>query len=282
MARTVEAIKKQMTDVFIGNSYIKDKYGLDAAKTFEEQFSVVSIESIIFQVLAMGIYFLEQLLGTHKAEVADSLSKQLPHSRNWYREKVMRFQYGIELVRDADYYANDGLSTDEITALETVKFCAIEEVAGNIKVKVAKGDAGAREQLTGAEELALIEYLDEIKDAGVNIQVVNVQADKIFAEIDIYYNPLLLDPAAGIVEASFTEYVSTLEFNGVITINALVDNLQKLTGVKLVNPLEIKIQRAANPLEDIGVQKIASSGYWVVNAPEDLVINYKPYKIENI
>lgn len=283
MARTITEIKKQMTDNFIGNSYVQNMYSLDTTKTFEEQFSTVSLESILFYVIASAIFVIESLFDTHNSEVEEMLLKLVPHSRDWYREKVLRFQYpGRSLVTDKDYYDNTGLTADDILDLEIVKFCAIEENNGWLKVKVAKGAAGAREQLTTAEENALKVYIEEVQDAGVNIEIVNQQADKIYATIDIYYNALKLDPADGMVEEAFINYASTLEFNGILKYNKLIDALQNVTGVELVAPLSIQIQRAANPLEDLGVQKIAMSGYWVVNDAADLVINYKPYVYANI
>lgn len=283
MARTVIDIKKTMTDNFVGNSYVQAMYGFDSTKTFEQQFSTASLESIFFYVVALAIYAIESLFDQHKADVEEMIAAMRPHTKGWYQEKVFRFQYpGRALVTDSDAYDNTGLTADQIAALEIVKFCAIEENLGYLKIKVAKGDVGSRTQLSGAEETALEAYVLEVKDAGVKVELVNEQADKVFAEIEIYYNPLLLDPADGTVEAAFEAYVNTLEFNGLMKYNKIVDALQNVEGVELVNPLYVNVQRAAFPIEALGVQKVAESGYWIVNDPADLVINYIVYTDGNI
>lgn len=283
MARKLEDIKKQMTDAFIGNDAVQSVYGLDVAKNFEEQFSKVSIESILFYVFAYAIWLVESLFDVHKAEVDAMLDNKMSHRKKWYQEKVLRFQYpGRTLIDDKDIYDNTGLSADDIAALEVVKFCAVEDLVGDLKIKVAKGSVGVRTQLSVGEVAGLQSYLEEIRDAGVNTTIINQQADKIFATINVYYNPLILTPTDEPVEAAFITYISTLDFNGLMKRNRLEDNLQDVPGVELVDIVSIETQRAANPKESLGVQKVAESGYWVLNNTADLVINYIPYSHGNI
>ncbi len=67
MARSIAEIKKTMTDGFVTNEEAKARYGLDTSKTFDEQFSKVSIESILYYVVASAIYILEVLSDTREA-----------------------------------------------------------------------------------------------------------------------------------------------------------------------------------------------------------------------
>ena len=83
-------------------------------------------------------------------------------------------------------------------------------------------------------------------------------------------------------EAAFKEYVQTLPFNGLLSNTQLVDALQVVTGVVLVDVKSIQVQRALNPKEPLGVQRIADSGYWIVANDADLIINYLPHRNENI
>lgn len=45
---TIAEIKKQITDHFISDPTIVQKYKLQTDKTFDDQFSTVSLENIIF------------------------------------------------------------------------------------------------------------------------------------------------------------------------------------------------------------------------------------------
>ena len=47
MARTIAEIKKEMTDVYMSNSIIRDLYGITGDADFDSVFSPVSIESTL-------------------------------------------------------------------------------------------------------------------------------------------------------------------------------------------------------------------------------------------
>ena len=46
MARTVAEIKKTMTDAFMADATIREKYGLNESSTWNGSFSSVSLENI--------------------------------------------------------------------------------------------------------------------------------------------------------------------------------------------------------------------------------------------
>lgn len=278
MARTIAEIKQEMTEAFIADQAVQQKYGLDPALTFEQQFSVISLESILFYIVAFSINIMERIFGAHRNEIDTMLNERMPHRRQWYRYKVLRFQYpDRDLIADSDQYDNTGLLNDDIDGLEVVRFCAVNETPSKLIVKVAKGEPGLREPLSQPEETALEYYIKEIKDAGVNIQLVNQQADKFFIIAEVYYNPLTLNPADTPVESALAEYVSTLIFNGELSKMAIEDAIQAVEGVQLVNIDKIETQRALNPKQELIVRTLAESGYWIVDNPADIDITYIPY-----
>lgn len=50
----------------MAESAVRDKYGFTSSDTFEGRFSKVSIEGLLFYVVAFGIWVLEKLFDTHK------------------------------------------------------------------------------------------------------------------------------------------------------------------------------------------------------------------------
>ena len=52
MARTIREIKDEITSTFISQEPIRTAYGLDPTKSFDKQFSPVSVESVMFYVVA--------------------------------------------------------------------------------------------------------------------------------------------------------------------------------------------------------------------------------------
>ena len=99
-----------MTDVFITNDTIKALYGLDPKKSFEDQFSKVSLESILFYVVATAVWTLEKLFDRHRQECTELINELKPHSIRWYANKAKAFQFGKSLVPDTDQYDNTGLT----------------------------------------------------------------------------------------------------------------------------------------------------------------------------
>lgn len=278
MARDIKTIKKQMTDSFIADDTVIQRYGLDTSKNFEQQFSVVSLESIIFYIVSYAIWIIESLFDVHVDLVNNELLNKMPHTAHWYRDKVLRFQYpNRDLIPDTDRYDNTGLTADEIADLEVVKYCAVSDDLNELRIKTAKGSAGAREPLNDDEVQGLEYYLSEVRDAGVKTVIVNRQADRFFANIEVFYNPLLLNPADEPVETAIKEYVSNLDFNGALTTTKLVDEIQSIEGIELVNIIRALVKRADYDEEPLGVQKIAESGYWIIQDAEDLNVKYTVY-----
>ena len=55
MARTIQEIRRSISEAFIADPTIQAGYKLAPGKTFEEQFSKVSLEAILFWVFASAI-----------------------------------------------------------------------------------------------------------------------------------------------------------------------------------------------------------------------------------
>ena len=86
--------KKLMTDFFISDETVKEKYELTDGLSFEEQFSAVSLESIIFSNVATSMFVMQELFGQFKKDITLSINEQMPGTANWYAYKAKLFQYG--------------------------------------------------------------------------------------------------------------------------------------------------------------------------------------------
>lgn len=279
MARTITDIKKELTDYFVNNDTIRSLYDLALGKTFEEQFSSVSLESILFYIVAVAVWTLETLFDRHKQEVTELIDELKPHTRNWYRNKALAFQFGQPLIPDTDTYDNAGLTPEDITARQVVKYAAVVEVAAVVFVKVAGGEEGNRQPLSAEECTALKAYFKEVKDAGVALTVVNREADRFGIDIDIYYNPQIfngklerLDGTGTTVHNMITDFVENLQFNGEYRNSALINALSGVEGVELVD-----LHAATANGSAITARCTPESGYFKV-AAEDLNLNAIAYE----
>lgn len=237
MARTIAEIKDGFAGDFMRNEDVARAYGFKAGESFTAHFSKVSVESVLFYIFACAAWVVERLFDEHKREVNACIEEILPHRPKWYRDKVLDFMKNKVLIADTDRYDTEGMSEDDIAAAKVVKHAvAVENADASIlTIKIAGENSGVREPLDAETETQLAAYIAEIKDAGVRINLVNIDADTFDCEVDIYYDPMLLpEEVEGACRETVRTYIENLPFNGEYTNMALVNELQKVEGVKIV------------------------------------------------
>jgi hypothetical protein len=249
MARSVEVIKKEITDKFIVDPTIHTAYDLDPdpLKTFEDQFSKVNIESIIFYICAYVIHALEVLFDTHKSEVNQIVDNERYGKLGWYEIMALLYQQGGTRVEGFDYYDNSALTSDEIEAQRVVKFAAAGELPdGAVSLRMAKGETGALVKLTSHELAGVNAFFNArggAKPAGVRVNCISIDADLLKLSLSIQYDALIIDADGKrldgtndtpIIEA-INSYLSSINFSGEYSNMRLVDALQSVEGVKIVD-----------------------------------------------
>ena len=237
MARNISDIKNEIAREFMRNEAAAERYGFEAGTEFGKVFGAASVENILLYVWAVCAWTVEQLVSRHKSEVTEELETLIAHRPKWYRDKVLQFCSLHELEPDSDTYDTDGMTEDEIAAARVVKHAVATESrdASLLTIKVAGESGGGRRPLTAEQERQLKAYISEIKDAGVRVAVVNMEADIYNCTVDIYYNAML-EPGAVQAECvtAIRDYIENLPFDGEYTNMALVDRLQGINGVKIV------------------------------------------------
>lgn len=283
---TIADIKKEMTDAFIANKVVQERYGLRADRGFDEQFSKVSLENIIFSVVATAMWFNAKLFAQHKADVLQLLKENRAHTTEWYATRAKEFQFGSELVVGTDQYDNSTLTDEQIEEQQIIKFAASMESANQsyLFIKVATENEGIKQPLNEKQLQALKTYLGKIKDAGVRIKVINEPADFIRLKLDIYYNPMILDVEGKRldgsddtpVQSAIEHYISTLSFNGLYVNQSLVDSLQVVEGVEIAELKEASSRYGALvEYRPIDARSVPYAGYYQI-AEDDLMLNFIP------
>jgi hypothetical protein len=282
---TIAEYKKLMTDSYIADETVKGLYGLSTGLTFEDQFSAISLENIIFSDVATAMFVMQELFERFKIDISAILNAQLPGTANWYAYKAKLFQYGMELVPETDYYDNTGLTSEQIAATQVVKYAAAVESKDKsiLYVKVATDNGnGVRQPLSSAQLTAFKQYLNDVQYAGVRISVINDPADTMKLKIDIYYDPLVLNEAgerldgtaSTPVQDAVRRYLTNLPFNGTYTNQGLVDALQVIDGVRIA---EIKSATSRygtyTAYTEINAREIAHAGYYQISNA-NLTLNF--------
>ena len=278
MARTISDIKESIAEYFMRDETIAKAYGFTPGDSFTTHFSKVSVESVLFYIFACAAWVVESLFDVHKEEVNQCIEEILPHRPKWYRDKVLGFMKGKVLITDTDKYDTTGMNEDDIAAAKVVKHAvAVEDRNTSVlTIKVAGENNGVRCKLDEETETQLAAYIAEIKDAGVRTELVNIDADIFNCEVDIYYDPVLLPE---IVEKACKEtiqkYIENLPFNGEYTNMALVDELQKVEGVKIVEFRNATTASESKALTTIDVRYVPEAGYFIAGA---ITINKRVYE----
>lgn len=246
--------------------------------------SKVAIWRLWVYIIAVAIWSLEKLFDQHRADIDKRLAELKPHTARWYRSKALAFQYGFDLLPDSDKFNNQGHTEEAIEASKIVKYSAVIESKneGRLIVKIAGEQGDTLQPITDAQKQAFESYLQEIKDAGVRLSVVNYQPDVLHLQMKIVYDPLVLDSngqsilhATNPVEEAIKSYLKRLPFNGELVLAHLIDALQQAEGVKiphlvLAQSKNITSSGEYGAFETIEISKIPTAGYFTIDNFNDI------------
>ncbi|CVK17131.1 hypothetical protein Ga0061079_11633 [Apibacter mensalis] len=283
MARKLTDIKAQILSE-------KTKYSeLDVLNSKSKS----SIWNLFIYIIAYAIFNLELLFDQHKLEVSTAISELKPHTARWYRNKALAFQYGFNLHEDTDKFNNENHTDDEIEASKIVKYSAVTEAENQSRliIKIAGENNGELSPITEPQKEAFMTYMEEIKDAGVPLTIINYLPDLLYLSITIKRDPLVLDASGNSisplngdirpVDTSIKQFLRELPFNGELILSKLTDKLQATSGVKDVN-----IDNASSAWIDantndygsaIGIYMsvVPESGYFTTKKNNQNLINIK-------
>ncbi len=286
MAQTIAQIKKDMTDRFIASPDVVAQYQLVPGKTFADEFSAVSLESILFDVFAFCAWVLQKMFDQHRVDVDAALLAMKAHTLRWYVWKALLFQFGGNLLPDDDVYDNTGLTAAQVAAQKVVKYAAAIEVPKGLRLKVAGEANGDLVPLTAAQLSALNTYVQRIKDAGVKVYCESNAADSLKLDMTVYYDPLILDVAgarldgtdATPVQNAVRDFLQTgMPFSGLFVREKLVDALQAVDGVVIPDVNAIAARYGALAWAAVDAQYLPDAG-WLRIAPADLTLQFLPHE----
>lgn len=271
MARTISEIKLQMTTEFMHSTVIRSLYSIPDTvldNQFESVFSRVSIENILFYVIAYSIYILERIFDNSIAAIKSYIDAVRPHTQSWYANKIKSFQYGDSLPVDSDVYPTI------IDDHKIISNCSVSEELGYLKIKVAKDQSGTLTLLSNEELEALNTYAYRVKDAGVRLSIVSLAADVVRVNTIIYYDPLVLksdgtkingQSGVVVVHEQIKTYLKNLPFDGLFSIMDLTDAIQHVEGVSIVQVTQVRSRTATGIYQDVTSIVKPDSGYFILD-----------------
>lgn len=304
MARSIAEIKAQICETFISQDAIRTGYGLKDNQSFDKAFSPVSLESLMFYVVASCIWLLEKLFDRHREEVDARIEALRPHTLRWYVTKTLGYMRGKDLIMTdgvvvADYYDTSGMTEADIEKARVVKYAVATEDNTQVFIKVAaRGNNGQPTPLQPEDLDGLKGYLSQIKDAGVAIKVLNEPADNMRVELVVLYDPAiltaqptgsgkpdadgytairLLRDGEDVITEAVCNVISKLPFNGEYRNSDLMAALQSIEGVRVADI--VKVEAAAGGSEAysrvVGYRR-PYSGYYAL---KNLTVKGRAYQV---
>lgn len=282
MARALETIQQVIIDKLAG-------LGIAVSDNF------FSRRRLWTYVMADQVNVLEQELDQHKAEVEEDLKNLKPASLDWYKYKLLNFQYGFPLIPETSEFDNTGYTDDQIEASKVIKYAAplrIIQPNGHIiiKGKIAGYDGNDIVPLDQSVIDAVNYYFiqDKAAPAGDDFVASSGPADKIQMKWVIQYDPVVLNAqgarndgtSASPVEDAIKDFLKTVyQFGGRYSITFHIDEIQKVPGVKKPLVQSCKATYGSRPWQSINDEYIPDSGYLKFYDDTDLEIIYEPYAL---
>lgn len=231
--RTVQEIRQEICSQFVANTVIQDKYELSPGLTFDEQFSKLSLEAIMFYIVAVAIWSLENILNISIKQQNAYIKAQKIHSLSWYSDFAKRFQVGDSLPWGEVEYE----TIDE--EKQIVKYASVTKMPGGLNIKIAGLDGDELEPIDLIDFEAFKEYMFRISAAGDQLYYTNADADKMKLKLKVYYDALVLDHEGkrldgtndNVIEDAVNDYVKKMDFDGMLVPTYLIDHLQTVEGV---------------------------------------------------
>lgn len=237
MARSISEIKRTMTDAFMQDKAIRDAYGLSADKTrFADCFSAVSLENLLFYIVAACHYVLESIFEKFTQDVEQKISRAVVASIPWYFDKAKAFQYGDALVLNPRTFGYEYAKVD--TSKQLVKYVAVRDRGASIEMLVSAEQDGKPTPLQDDFLTAFKHYINAIKIAGVVINVRTRKADELSIAVKVVVDPLKINrqgvdiaSSEKVVEHAIENYLADIVYGGTFNKTKLVDAIQRVDGV---------------------------------------------------
>lgn len=236
MARTIAEIKRTMTDAFMANATLREIYGLAEGDTFEGSFSAVSLESILFFIVAACCHVMEALFDRHRLDVDEKIGRAVVASVPWYYKVARQFQYGDALVFDDTTSQWRYPTADEKKRL--VRYVAVRDRGTSIQVLASADKDGLPEPLSADVLTAFKQYMNRVKIAGVILNVRSLPADKVVIRATVQVDTMVLSiggtrvaDGSRPVEDAIRQHLRNITYGGVFNKTRLVDAIQAVEGV---------------------------------------------------
>jgi hypothetical protein len=251
-----------------GISEIQSELNSEAVTLMQEKGVTLSSSAIAewkiwTYIMAMAVKLIEIIINAFTADILLKIKNTRVGTMVWYSEEAKKFEYGNSLILLGDgslgYLVSD-------TDLQIIANASVTEntETGDVYLKVCKEDESQTlVKLNDAELLAFKNYINDIKTAGIKLNVISYDADMIKYTLVVYYN-LGYDPVTlkSAVLGALENYRNNLDFNGTVYRDRLIQAILDVPGVVTVSVSLLQSRAYNTSYADMGVKTEMASGYF--------------------
>lgn len=200
--------------------------------------SVTDYKRLFIEIFASSQNIQEQLYDSFVEDVEAIALVAPPQNAPWIQDKMLNlFEYNaitvpivqFDTTTFAPYYPNPNTNN------RIIKYCSVKATSfGVTLIKVASQTSSLPSQISATPLSAIQTFANLIGVPGIIYNVVSEAADRLFLQLDVYYNGLY----SAVIEANviaainaYLAYVSTVQFDGEITLTDLEGRIRAVAGV---------------------------------------------------
>lgn len=214
-----------------------------------------------------------QQLGDYQVVTLNKIADEaVPGTPAWLQRTVKKFQFGDTVQVNSDLTISYPTLD---TSKQLITQCSIQENLQDreVLVKVATGATAATLAPITAQQLSSLKaYIQKVKFAGIRINTISLQADRIYAQLSVYYagelDPQVVKDA---VIAAISVFLQSLAFDGQLYLSKLQDAIQAVPGVNDITLDTIICRPYSTDITSVSLQPVdrvyASQAGYVI--PED-------------
>lgn len=190
-------------------------------------------KGLALYVIAVAQAVFEQLYDAFVVDVEAIALRLPPQTPLWFQYQMINvFEYDatavpiVVLDESTDFVPQYPNPNDNY---KIVDYCSVVNgIFGSVAVKIA---GSGPSQITGSALAAAQEYINTVASPGINYAVTSGISDKLFMQLDVYYNGLY----AAIIKNSVTDaingYLQSIPFNGILVLSKIESAILAVPGV---------------------------------------------------
>lgn len=246
MARKISAIRQFLIDTLVSKAAA---IGISIDPT---KWSKYDYKLLILDTIATGMGILEQLWDVFKSDVQKIVDVAAPETPAWFQNQLLnKYQFNaatpqVPQILPPNFepsFPNPNVDYN------IIKYCSVTPgLWGTTRIKVAAQVGGFPADIDtvyGAGTLDTIKsFVNTISDPSIIKNVTSGIADKMWMQLDVYYNGLFAGVIQANVIAAINSYFASLTPNGTlqgtIVLTDLIKAIKAVEGVNDVVPINLR------------------------------------------